>query len=186
MAARKINVNLAARPLRNRRFFFSLVGGTVALFLLVAALALATQFTAKARAQTLAASLASIRKETASAKQDRDTWMAQIREWAKTYRTTIDALNSVLVDKRFSWLEFLSRLEESMPPACVIVQMLPLVARDGTVDARFKVSCPSLQDLLAFIQNLNGEGFKNISVRQEAQLNGQWVSEILFTHARTY
>ena len=186
MAARKVNVNLAARPLRNRRFFFALIGGTTAVFLVVAALALLVLFSNKSRGRAFETALAGARKETATAAQDRDAWTAQIREWARTYRTTVDALNSALVDKRFSWVGFLSRLEDSLPPACVVVQMMPLVARDGTVEARFKVACPSLQDLLSFIQNLNGQGFKRISVRQEAQLSGQWISEILFTHERTY
>jgi hypothetical protein len=185
MAGRKISINLAARPLRNRRFFFTLIGGALALFLIIAVLSTMVLLASRTSEGAMSESLAGVRKEIASAKQDRDRWMAQIREWAKTYRTTVEALNGVLIDKRFSWVEFLTRLEESLPSSCYIVYMAPLVARDGMVEARFKVSCPSLQELLSFIQKLNALGFKDISVRQEAQLNGQWISEILFTHERT-
>ena len=186
MSARKISINLAARPLRNRRFFFTLVGGAAALFLTVAALSAMVLLASRTRESATAESLAGIRKEIAAAKQDRDRWMTQIREWAGTYRTTVDALNAVLIDKSFSWVEFLTRVEESLPGSCFIVYMAPLVARDGAVDARIRVSCPSLPELLSPIQRLNGQGFKDISVRQEAQLDGQWISEILFTHERTH
>lgn len=186
MAARKISINLAARPLRNRRFYFTLIGGAAALFLVVAVLSTMVLLASRTREKAMSESLAGVRKEIAAAKQDRDRWMAQIREWAGTYRTTVDALNAVLIDKRYSWVEFLTRIEESLPGSSTIVYMAPLVAREGVVEARFKVSCPSLQELLSFIQKLNAQGFKDISVRQEAQLNGQWMSEILFTHERTF
>jgi hypothetical protein len=185
MSGRKISVNLAARPLRNRRFFFILVGGTIVLFLITAVLAGSLWLSARARQESLSVSLTEAVRRGDSARRDRDAWTAQVREWAKTYRSTVDALNAVLVDKHFSWVEAFTRLEEALPPRCVIIQMTPLVARSGSLDVRFKVTCPSLEDLLSLIEKLNGQGFKNISVRQEAQLNGQWVSEILFTYERT-
>ena len=185
MAGRKIAVNLAARPLRNRRFFFTLIAGMSALFMIVAAISASVIVSSRGREKALASSLAQVNKASAAARQDRDTWISQIREWAKTYRSTVDALNSVLVDKSFSWVDFMSQLEESMPARCVVLQVTPLVARNGSLDVRFKITCPALEDLMAFIQALNGRGFKNISVRQEAQLNGQWVSEIMFTYERT-
>jgi len=185
MSGRKISVNLAARPLRNRRFFFTLVGSIAVLFLIVAAISVSVLVSSRAREKALSASLAQVNRVSAAARQDRDTWIGQIREWAKTYRSTVDALNLILVDKRFSWVDFMSQLEESMPARCVVTQVTPLVARSGSLDVRFKMTCPALEDLLAFIQALNGRGFKNISVRQEAQLNGEWVSEIMFTYERT-
>lgn len=185
MDARKISVNLAARPLRNRRFFFALIGGEVALFLIVAGLSGSLLVSSRAKEKRLSASLAAVVRESAAARRDRDTWVGQIREWAKTYRNAVDALNAVIVDKHFSWVDFFSRLEEAMPAGGVIIQMTPLVARGGSLDVRFKAVCPSLEDLLSFIEKLNGRGFKNISVRQESQLGGQWVSEILFTYERT-
>lgn len=117
MAGRKININLAARPLRNRRFFFSLIGAATAIFLAVAALSVTFLIASRTREKALSASLDGVRKEVTEARQERDRWRVQIREWAATYRTTVDALNAVLIDKRFSWVEFLSRLEESLPPA---------------------------------------------------------------------
>jgi hypothetical protein len=185
MNGRKVSVNLAARPLRNRRFFFTLVGGTVVLFLITAVLTGSLGLSARARQERLSSALAEAVRRGDSARQDRDAWTAQVREWAKTYRSTVDALNAVLVDKHFSWVEAFSRLEEALPPRCIIIQMSPLVARSGTLDVRLKAACPALEDLLSFIEKLNGGGFKNISVRQEAQLNGQWVAEILFTYERT-
>ena len=76
-------------------------------------------------------------------------------------------------------------LEDAVRPIAVTLQVTPLVARSGSLDVRFKMTSPTLTDMLAFIQALNAKGFKDISVRQEAQLNGQWVSEIMFTHERT-
>ncbi len=185
MTGRKISVNLASRPLRNRRFFFVLLGAMIALFLIVAAVSARVLLSSRAKERSLTASLVQVRKTSEAARQDRDTWIGHVREWAKTYRTTVDSLNAILVDKHFSWVAFLDRLEESLPPSCVIIQMTPLVTRSGSLDVRFKMTSPTLTDMLAFIQALNAKGFKNISVRQEAQLNGQWVSEIMFTHERT-
>ncbi len=185
MPGRKISVNLAGRPLRNRRFFFGLSVSLILIFFAVAAISAGVFFSSRSREKALSASLAEVRKAAEEARQDRDAWTGQIREWAKTYRTTVAALNAVLVDKHFSWVDFWTRLEEALPSRCVVTQVTPLVARGGSLDVRFKMTCPTLDDLLAFIQGLNGQGFKNISVRQEAQLGGQWISEIMFTYERT-
>jgi hypothetical protein len=184
MAARKIGVNLAARPLRNRRFFFLLVGVMAALFLFAAVLSLAVFFNGRSTERKAAASLVETGRAIESARGDRDAWTAQVREWTKARRPTIDAVNGILAGKSFSWTDFFSRLEEAIPPSCLIVQMAPLVAREGRIEVRFKLSSPTLEELLTFIQKLNGQGFKNIAVRQEAQAGGRWITEIELTHER--
>jgi len=186
MPASKIGINLAARPLRNRRFFALLAAVVSALFLAVSLLSIFSFLAARSRERASAASLAEIRRSVAAARRDRDAWAAQVREWTRSSQGTIDVLNGILVEKSFSWTGFLSRIEEAMPPACVIVQLAPLVTREGRIDARLKVQSPSLQDLLDLIQRLDKQGFKNISVRQEAESGGQWISEVLFTHERTH
>jgi len=184
MVARKIGVNLAARPLRNRRFFFTIAGSAAAVFLAVSTLSLAVLITSRSRERSASLSLAGVRRTIESAQSDRNAWTTQIKEWTRASRPTVNALNGILLDKSFSWTDFFTRLEEAMPPACVIVQMAPLVAREGRIEVHFKVSSPTLEDLLTFIQKLNGQGFKNIAVRQEAQTAGQWTSEIVFSHER--
>jgi len=186
MNGKKVNVNLASHPLRNRRFLFTLLGAAAGIFLLVAVLTLLSSARSRARQASLRESLDRMTQMTQTAQKEKDEWARQTRDLSKKYGDVIGSINDLILAKTFSWIEFFSRLEEALPNGSVISSIAPVQAIEGRIDLRFKVVSQSLSDLLALIQNLNGQGFKNISVKNESSEGGQLSSEILLTYERAH
>ena len=184
MNGMRTSLNLASRPLRNRRFFFALLLSAAALFLIVAAASTATYFKSRARGKSLRAELARVEQTSQAAQKETVAWTEQSRDWAKLKKNNVDAVNAIIRRKSFSWVRLFSLLEEALPGACFISSMSPLQENDGRVDIRFKVVSPGLSDLLSLIQRLDAAGFKAISVKNELQAAGQLVSEISVSYER--
>jgi hypothetical protein len=184
MNGMRTSLNLASRPLRNRRFFYALLLSGAALFLIVAAASTATYFKSRARGKSLRAELVRVEQASQAAQKETATWAEQSRDWAKLKKNDVDAVNGIIRRKSFSWVHLFSLLEEALPGACFISSMSPLQENDGRVDLRFKVVSPGLSDLLSLIQKLDAAGFKAISVKNELQAAGQLVSEISVSYER--
>jgi hypothetical protein len=186
MNGTKSNLNLASRPLRNRRFFFTLLGSAAVVFLAMAAGSTATYFKNRARTRTLRAEATRIEDLSQAARKETATWTEQSRAGSKLNKGRVDAVNAIIQKKGFSWVRLFSLLEEAMPGPCFISSMAPLQENDGRVDVRFKIVSPGLSDLLSLIQKLDAAGFKAISVKNELQTAGQLVSEISVSYERTF
>jgi cell division protein FtsL len=183
---RKANVNLASRPLRNRRFYFAVVAAMAGTFILVAALATGSFLKNRTRGASARVSLEQLRQKTQEAQKEKDAWSAEIREMTRKDKDRIGAINGIILLKSFSWVDLLSKCEEALPPASYISSIAPLQASETRIDLRLRVVFPSLGDLFALIQKLNALGFKSISVKNEIPLAGQLTAEISFSHERTF
>jgi hypothetical protein len=186
MKLKKANVNLASRPLRNRRFFFALLSFAGGAFLLVAALAAFIYFNNSDRERAGLRSLARLEEMTRGVQKENNEWNLRVRDLSREEKDKIDSTNAIILKKTFSWIDFFSRLEEALPAASYISAMPPLQAGEGKVAVRFRVVSPSLNDLLALIQKLASLGFEDISVKNEILLAGQISSEILLNYERTF
>ena len=186
MNGKKMKVNLASHPLRNRRFYFTLLGAAAGIFILVAVLTLLSAAKNRSRQASLRDSLNQTARLTQEAQKERDDWTRQSRDLSKKYGDSIGSINDLILEKSFSWVEFFSKLEDALPGGSSISAIAPIQVAEGRIELRFKVVSRNLNDLLALIQNLNAQGFRNISVKNEASQAGQLTSEILFTHERTH
>ena len=184
MNGRKVKVNLASHPLRNRRFFFALLAAAAGIFLLVAALTLLSAAKSRTREAALRDSLDRMTGLTRMAQQEKDDWSLQVRDLSKKNKDVLGSINGIILAKTFSWVDFFSGLEEALPAGSFISSIVPVQAIEGKIELRFKVVSQNLNDLLALIQKLNALGFKNISVKNESSQDGQLISEILLTHER--
>ena len=181
----RIQVNLASQPLRNRRFFVSLISAAAGVFVLVALLCGLTYVRSSRRGESARAALAKTQKMIESSQKERNGWNAQVLDFSKKEKERIEAVNGIIAKKSFSWVDFFSQLEDALPPGSYVSWIAPLQAGDNRLDVRFKVVSQNLTDLLALIQRLNGLGFKRISVKNETSLGSQLTSEISFSHERT-
>jgi hypothetical protein len=184
MNAKNVPVNLASRPLRNRRFFFAALLAFAAVFALAAlaaGLSLRTSHKLEAGART---DLDRITRLSESARKEKDAWSAEAAELARKLKDTVEAVNGIIQRKSFSLVDVFTRLEEALPVGSYIAGISPVAPADGRLDLRFRVVSPSLPELLALVQKLGGLGFKNISVKNEATVEGRLVSEITFSHER--
>ncbi len=183
---RKLSVNLATRPKRNRRFFHLSAVALVVLAALTGWLGLGT-FIGYKSTQSMASAETS-RLESVRIRQDR---LRAERE-AETLRLRaglkdkVEIVNRALVMKGFSWVEFFDLLEEALPASCYISSMAPVSSVDGRLEVRFKVVSVGLTDTLQLLQRLAAAVGRTPLVQSETRSGGRTVSEIILTYERIH
>jgi hypothetical protein len=182
---RRLNPNLAAKPLRNRRLFH-LLGGLLGLVFLITALLavfLLVRFTLKKN--TVRAGMREADATVATAKSEQKRLGTRISEAAKKDQGAVDTINGIILRKSFSWTEFLSNLEECLPEASYILSLAPSVVDDTRIQFRFRVVSQNLDDLLGLINRLQELKFSQPRVEtEERDDRGQLTSEISVTYER--
>lgn len=180
-----IRLNLATRPLRNRRFYRASFAAAVIVLAGLTALAvfLSVKFgLAHNRARTEVAGLES-RLVEAGAETSR--LKAAAAAAAKSDKEKIDLVNAVIMRKSFSWTVLLSALEGALPDASYITSLAPSFTGESAVDLRIKVVSQNLDDLLALVDRLTERKFTRIRVTGEsADERGRIVTEITFSYER--
>jgi Tfp pilus assembly protein PilN len=180
-----LNLNLATKPLRNRRLFTAAVRALVAIIALLVGLSVfvvlkyggqaARHKTASAEARTLQAGAAS----------EVDRLKADISRAEGQSRTRVDLVNGIIMKKTFLWTALLSELEKALPGPSYITALSPSFTADGSVAMHIRVTSRSLDDLSAFITNLTASGFKNIKVGGETRSGeGRLIAEIDLRYER--
>jgi len=181
-----MRINLASRPLRNRRVFYLLSGFLTAVLLVVAGTAGNTYRKYSALNSQLRSNQARVEKSIREAQREERRLASQIENISARYQERIDLLNSLIFKKSFSWLRFLSALEEALPQSCFIVSMAPSLKGDSRIEVRLEVAFPNLNELLAFNKNLYEQKFTGIRIISESQdENGRPVAEISLTYEST-
>lgn len=178
----RLPVNLASRPIRNRRLFRVICGALIALFVVFGGWAgyLLVNSTLHAR-----------RDERASADMERRIQVLDRERAQKTALTTslrkkdaeiIGGLNEAIARKNFSWVDFFSRLESVLPPRASIVSFNPLELTGTRLRVVMKIGSPGLHGLLLLVENLNKSGFTDVTVRNETAGGGRLISEVGFVY----
>jgi hypothetical protein len=182
---KRIELNLAARPLRNRRLFFVL-GGVIGIALVISlslALILFVRFYLKTRG--VRARLAEIRATTAQAQREENRFAAKVSEASKKDQAKVVVANSIILKKSFPWTGFLTQIEECLPDSSYILALVPQDVGDTQARFRFKVVSRGLDDLLGLINNLQARNFSQIRVESEQKDDlGQLTSEISVSYER--
>jgi len=182
---RRLNPNLATKPLRNRRLFY-LLGGLLGLaFLITSLLAvfLLLQFTLKKN--TVRASLKKANETVTTAQAEQKRLGIRINEAAKKDQRAINTINGIILRKSFSWTDFLSKLEECLPDASYILSLAPSLVDDTRIQFRFRVVSQNLDDLLALINRLQELKFSQPRVETEERNDrGQLTSDISVSYER--
>lgn len=182
---KRLSLNLASESLRNRRFYFLLLGVLLASLLVVSFFAGTLFFKYRTKAETTHASLVKIEQLINIAQREEKEFETKSREASKQDKDKVDLVNGIILRKSFSWIEFLSKLESSLPDTSYIVSLAPTLTEDSRIELRFKVVSQNLNDLLGLINNLNALKFKQIRFLSESKNeSGQILSEISLSYER--
>ncbi len=185
MNAPVLNLNLATRPLRNRRFFMTAMRALVALFIILAGLAAFAILKYGGGGSRLKAAMAETSRVQAEAGREEMRLKADIDREEKLSRARVDLVNGIILKKTFSWTGLLSELEAALPGPSYITTLSPSFTAGGAVDLEMSVTSRSLEDLEAFITALNARGFKNIKVGGEQRSeDGRVLTPISTTYER--
>ncbi|MGD1009262.1 MAG: hypothetical protein ABR951_03820 [Candidatus Aminicenantales bacterium] len=181
---RALYLNLASRPARNRSFYLlSRNVLTVAIVLLLGLSAFAAVRYGR-RTARLKASLAETGQIVDAAGQEERRLSADADSVKKAGREKADLINSIILQKSFSWTGFLSQLEAALPDSLYITSLVPNFSGDRTFILRIKVVSRGLDDLLTFLNNLNARKFKYRFESESREDEGRLVSEISLTYER--
>lgn len=181
----RLNLNLASEPLRNRRFFYLLLSVIIVSLLVVSFFAGKIFLKYKSRAELAQASLGEIERLINIAQREEKEFKAKSGEASEKYGEKVRLVNGIIFRKSFSWIEFLSKLEDSLPDQSYIVSLAPTLTENSRIELRFKVVSQNLNDLLQFINHLNALKFRQIRFLSESKNeSGQILSEISLSYER--
>jgi hypothetical protein len=183
----RLNLELATHPVRNRRLFLLSFALLAVLLVGLAAVSFDLYFDYKRRLgenrskiETLELKLGSIQREESQA-------TGRIGDEVGLLQSRIDLINDLIYRKSFSWIEFLSHLEEALPDRCYIVSLAPAPREDLGMEVRITVASPNLDDLLLLYTRLGNLGFKNVLIISEDQTaNGLVLAEVSFSYERSF
>ncbi len=183
---KKINLNLATNPLRNRRFFFLLFGILVVLVLGISSMGGYTFWKYGSKNKNFQSSTVQIEKMIHEAKREEMRLSTQIEDASQRYQRKVDLFNTLILKKSFSWVEFLSGLEKSLPASCYIESLVPTLKENNQMEVRLKVAAPNLDELLKLNKNLYEKKFTGIRIISESTNKaGLLLAEISLIYERT-
>jgi Tfp pilus assembly protein PilN len=180
-----LNLNLATRPLRNRRLYAAAVRTLAGLLVVLAALGAFVVVKYGGETSRLKKAMAVTARTRDKAALDERRLRADIGREEKLSRDRVDLVNSIIRKKMFSWTGFLADLEEALPGPSYITALTPSITAGGVISVQMRVTSRSQDDLLAFITALMAHGFRDPKVggvqKDEAS---RLISEITATYER--
>jgi hypothetical protein len=185
MTTPALNLNLATRPLRNRRLYHVLLRGLVALLAALAGLAVFVVLKYGGEAGRLKEAGAEARALQAEAQREDRNLEADIRRATESSRLRVELVNGIILKKSFLWTALLTEFEKALPGPSYITAMTPAFTADGSMALHVRVTSRSLDDLMAFITNLTARGFKSIQVGGEMRTDdGRLITEMDLRYER--
>jgi len=180
-----LNLNLATKPLRNRRLYGTAVRALVGLLAVLAALAVFAFLKYGGEASRLKATRTENTRLQSEAAREEKRLAADIKEAERTSLARVDLVNGIILKKTFSWTGLLAELENALPGPSFITSLSPNFTSSGGVTMNMRVTSRSLEDVLAFINNLTARGFKNIQVFGDRRSeDGRILTEMSLTYER--
>jgi len=179
---KRLRINLASVPLRNRNLYFTLLGLLGVLILAAAVGGGLIYFRYHGRNSAARASLQDLDLSSESARTETASFVAKSQEASRRQKARVDFANEAVYFKSFSWTRFLSELEKSLPAASHIIALTPTPIGKSRVEVRLRVVSSSLNEMLAFVKNLKSPSFANIRIIGDEQKGGEIVSEVSLTY----
>lgn len=169
MREKRLHLNLARSPVRNRRLFLGLTGLLAGAFLIFAAWGSIMFLHFSMKTRELRVSLAEMQNKTRDIEREETRISRRIEDFSRENQRHIDFLNGIIYQKTFSWVDLLSRFEKALPDDSHLVSMRPVIMEDLSLNLSFEFACRDMKGLLDFINRLRGLGFSNIRLLKETR-----------------
>ncbi len=177
-------LNLATRPVRNRRFYLLVRAVLAAACVLFLGLTAFTMVKYGLEARQLRASLAAASARRDAAAKEERRLKAEVRKAELADKAEVEVVNRIIYQKSFSWTRFFSELEAALPDSAYITSLTPSFSGERTVTLKVKVVSAGLDDLLVFLNNLNARKFTCRVDSDSRGDEGRLVSEISLSYER--
>ena len=181
----KTKLELASHPLRNRRLFYLCILLLLALTAVIILVSANMYFKYKNEYEATQARITEVEQKRGLAQREELKMDRQIENESAAHLLKINFINGLIYRKSFSWIGFLSDLENALPARCYIVSLVPSQRGDLGMEVIIRVASPSLEDLLKLYTQLVSLGFENVLIRSEEQAdNGMLISEVSFIYEK--
>jgi Tfp pilus assembly protein PilN len=177
-------LNLATRPVRNRRFYLLARAVLAAACAVLLGLTAFTMVKYGLQLGRLNVSLADASNRHDAAAKEQMRLQAEVRREKQAQQAAVDVVNRIIYQKSFSWTGYFSELEASLPDSVYITSLSPNFSGERTVTLKVKVVSAGLDDLLAFLNNLNARKFTYRFESESREEEGQLVSDISLSYER--
>jgi hypothetical protein len=172
MTKAPLRLNLATRPVRNRRIF-RWTAGALAVGLAVSAAAggyLFVRFTAEGRRARREAER--LTERTREAQREALRWAGETGKAERDLGEDVDVLNAAIRRKVFSWTRLLGEIEAVLPGESVLASFQPGQSDEHGLALKIDVASANLEGLLAFLRGLEAGRFSAIRVENETPAAG--------------
>jgi len=169
-------LNFASHPQRNTKFFNLLFVLLLSLLLIILAGSAWSFFKYRNKAIKASSSIGSLEAEIQKIKEDEKKLEFLVAEEQSLKQSQIDLINSIIYKKSFSWIGFLTHLEDLLPGSCYVLSLDPVLNNGKKVSVNLRVASPSLNDLLEFVSRLDSQGFSEIRVNNETTLEDGYLA----------
>ena len=181
----RLNLELASHPLRNKRLFFLCLFLLVVLTSSVAVISGSLYFKFRNNLDRTQLKIEEIEQKKGRVQMEEIQIADQIESDTAANQKKIDFINSLIYRKSFSWIDFLSDLENALPTRCYIVSLALSPRGELGMEVRVRVAAPTLPDLLDLITQMVKLGFEDVLIRnEEIATNGSLISEVSFIYEK--
>ena len=184
---RRLDLNLAGDPLRNKRLFRSLfffIGGVSLLWLIIG---LTVFLKNRNDSQDIETALAGMENKINRIRQEERRYITQVNELSMENLSEVTFINHLISQKAFSWTEMFTALEKSLPDGCYIVSISPVEMGDLKAQVKLEVASTGLDPLFQFIDNLYTMDFSGVRlIRERKGETGSFISEVSLDYGKTY
>ena len=180
----KLILNLATHPLRNRRFFLSLLLLVVVLNFFFLGLTFVTAWRYSSKISGLTGSLTRLVIKKQSLEREKKQLEKKINSFQQIFTPQVERFNRLIAEKSFSWELFFQSLEKLLPDDAYVVGLNPTLNKENMeLKVTLRLASFSLENLVNFTRQLAAEGCREIKVISEnLEKQAQLVSEISFIY----
>lgn len=183
---KKLRLNLASHPQKNKRFFHFLLFAAGFFVLLIAVIGGSLYFRYGNKVNNIQAEINTTDQMIKNSQRNETRFSSQSTDATKIYSKRIEMINSLIYKKSFSWINLLTALERGLPKSSYIISLAPTLKSDFLMEVKFKVITSNLKDLLKLYTKLQALKFQDIRFLSEGRSEtGQMVTEISFIYERT-
>ncbi|MCP2620095.1 hypothetical protein NLC35_02480 [Candidatus Aminicenantes bacterium AC-334-K16] len=181
---KKLVLNLATHPLRNRRLFLALLILVVILNIVFLGLTVYTTTYYSSKINGLSSSLTRLETRKLSLTREGKQLEKKIETIQLAINPQVEKLNHLIARKSFSWESFFHDLEQLLPENAYVVELNPVLDQETMqLNVRLKLASSTLDNLVDFTRQLAAKGCREIKVISEnAGKGNNLVSELSFIY----
>ena len=183
---RRLDLNLAGDPLRNKRLFrllFFFIGGVSVIWFIIG---ITVFLKNRNDGQDMATALAGVENKINHIRQEERRYNTQVNELSRENLSDVNFINHLISQKAFSWTEMFTALEKSLPDGCYIVSISPMEKGDLKTQVKLEVASAGLDPLFQFIDNLYTMDFSGVRlIRERKSETGSSISEVSLDYGKT-